>query len=77
MSLDSQHSDATDVREGETSPRSIRARVNDACLRQLDADGVLDDARREKLRAMLNAGRPPKAEEFVSLFEETSDEAVQ
>jgi hypothetical protein len=77
MSTDSSKTDATGTGHGEDSVHSVRAKVNDTCLGQLEADGVMSDGRRKKLRALLNADKPPKADEFVSLFQEDSDEAVQ
>lgn len=77
MSTDSSKTDATGESQGEDSVHSVRARVNDTCLRQLEANGVMGDGRRKKLRALLNADKPPKADEFVSLFQEEPDEDVQ
>ena len=77
MTTDSSYADATGEEQCEKSVHSVRARVNDTCLRQLESDGVMSDGRRKKLRALLVAEKPPKADEFVSLFQEEPDEAVQ
>lgn len=77
MSMDSSYADATGEEKREDSVHSVRARVNDTCLRQLESNGVMSDGRRKKLRALLGAERPPKADEFVALFQEEPDEAVQ
>lgn len=77
MSTDSSNITATDAGQWDDSPRSVRARVNEAFLHQLAAEGLMDEERRERLRVMLDAERPPKAEEFISLFQEPLEEAAQ
>lgn len=77
MSTESSNADATGEEKCEDSVHSVRARVNDTCLRQLESNGVMSDGRRKKLRALLAADKPPKADEFVSLFQEEPDEVVQ
>lgn len=55
MGMDSSKTGAKGVGHGEDSVHSVRARVNETCLRQLEADGLMGDGRRKKLRALLNA----------------------
>lgn len=76
MSTDSSNIPVTDDGQGSEAARSVRARVNEACLRQLEADGVMDEGRLKRLRVMLNAETPPKADEFVTLLQEQPKEAV-
>lgn len=76
MSTDSSNIPVTNDGQGSDPARSVRTRVNEVCLRQLETDGVMDEGRRKRLRAMLNADTPPKAEEFVTLLQEQPKEAV-
>ncbi|HCT45231.1 MAG: hypothetical protein CMJ35_02495 [Phycisphaerae bacterium] len=77
MSTDSSENGTAGGEQGGESTHSVRTLVNDTCLRQLETEGVMDEGRRSKLRTLLSAVKLPKADEFVSLFQEKPDEAVQ
>ena len=57
--------------------QSVIGRVNALCLNRLEADSILDIGRIKELGELLESPTPPKADQFVQLFQREPDQVVE